>query len=308
MSKNALSTWDQARDARTFGSIEIVRVIDMTDSRYTASMIYPEAEADEIRLLSRKLGPSHIDPDDLALLLSFHAFIIKTSKLTILLDTCIGNHKVRSEWPAWNNRNGPFLENLDKQGLVPEDIDLVMCTHLHADHIGWNTRLVNGQWVPTFPNAQYLFSKREYKFWKEYYGKNNDPVLYNSHVDSILPVVESGQAVLIDCPYEAATGIHLQPAYGHTPGNMILEVGEGTKIHAVLCGDVMHHPVQLSHPEWSTIFCEDPAMSREARLCLLRRFANTGTFLLPAHFQSPAYGPIERDGTVFRMKNSTGQV
>ena len=182
-----------------------------------------------------------------------------------------------------------------------------MCTHLHADHVGWNTKQVDGEWLPTFANAQYLFAEREYKFWEECQAKSDDPIMYGSHADSVLPVMKSGQAKLIDGTHEIATGLNTEPAYGHTPGNMVLHVGEAAKTHAVICGDVMHHPVQLAHPEWSTCFCEDAQMSRETRTSLLDRFAGSETFILPAHFQSPGYGPVEKDGNGFRMKDGIGE-
>ena len=131
--------------------------------------------------------------------------------------------------------------------------------------------------------------------------------MYGSHADSILPVMKSGQGLLIEGNHEIVDGVFTEPAYGHTPGNLVLNVTEGSKTLAVICGDVMHHPLQLAHPEWSSCFCENPQMSRACRIELLNRFADSDTFILPAHFQSPGYGPLERDGKGYRMKNGIGE-
>jgi glyoxylase-like metal-dependent hydrolase (beta-lactamase superfamily II) len=302
-----MAQWNHETDSYSFGTIDIGRVVDMEDGAFPAAMLYPDATPEAIKALSHRFGPMHINPESLELYLSFHAYVIKTEHHTILVDACVGNGKDRPGREMWTNRSGPFLDNLARQGVTPEDIDFVMCTHLHADHVGWNTKQVNGEWVPTFANAQYLFAEREYKFWEECQAKSDDPIMYGSHADSVLPVMKSGQAKLIDGAHEIATGLNTEPAYGHTPGNMVLHVSEAAKTHAVICGDVMHHPVQLAHPEWSTCFCEDAQKSRATRTGLLDRFDGSDTFILPAHFQSPGYGPVERDGTGFRMKDGIGE-
>ena len=299
--------WNQSIDACSFGSISISRIIDMEDAAFPASALYPDATPEHIKNLSKRFGRQYINSDSLELYLSFHSFIVKTKRHTILVDACIGNDKERPGRPMWTKRSGPFLDNLHKQGFSPEDIDYVMCTHLHADHVGWNTRCLNGEWVPTFPNAQYLFGKKEFKFWKEFQARSKDPIMYGSHADSILPVMKSGQGLLIEGNHEIVDGVFTEPAYGHTPGNLVLNVTEGSKTLAVICGDVMHHPLQLAHPEWSSCFCENPQMSRTSRIELLNRFADSDTFILPAHFQSPGYGPLERDGKGYRMKNGIGE-
>ncbi len=279
----------------------------MEDAAFPASALYANATPEHIKNLSKRFGRQYINPESLELYLSFHSFIVKTERHTILVDACIGNDKERPGRPMWTKRSGPFLDNLQKQGFSPEDVDYVMCTHLHADHVGWNTRCLNGEWVPTFPNAQYLFGEREFNFWKESQAKSKDQIMYGSHADSVLPVMKSGQGFLIGENHEIVSGVFTEPAYGHTPGNLVLNVTKGNKTHAVICGDVMHHPVQLAHPEWSSCFCENPQMSRASRTELLNRFADSDTFLLPAHFQSPGYGPVERDGKGYRMKDGIGE-
>ncbi|MBT5047344.1 MAG: MBL fold metallo-hydrolase [Rhodospirillaceae bacterium] len=293
------SGWDHARAGCDLGGISIDRVVDMERLAYPHSMLLPTSDADELRRLSAEMGSRIIDPETLAVALSFHSYLVRTANHTILVDTCCGNDKERPQRVDWHRRDGGYLNNLRARGIEPEDIDIVMCTHLHADHVGWNTRLVDGGWVPTFPNAEYLFAETEYNFWMAQQARSDERLMHGSYDDSVLPVMESGQAKLVASDYEIETGICFEPAVGHTPGTIVLNV-EGGSSHAMVCGDVMHHPAQVVHPEWSSGFCSDPVQSARTRRDLLSRLAGTGTLVLPAHFMSPYYGSVERDGDGFR--------
>ena len=293
--------WDASNDSCNVGNSRISRVVDLEHVPFAADLVFPDANSETIKQLSKKIGLHHFSDVTLDLLLSFHSFLIQTEKYNILVDTCCGNEKDRPTRPAWHQRTGPFLDNLKHFGLTPSDIHFVLCTHLHADHVGWNTKLLNGKWVPTFPNAQYLFTKKEFDYWKTENQKNpSEPIMYGSFNDSILPVIKSGQAVLVDSNHRIDTGIQLEPAYGHTPGNIIVNV-ESKGDQAVLCGDVIHHPLQLLKPMWSSNFCYDPELSRKTRLNLLNRCAGAKIAILPAHFHSPDYGYIERDGEAYQL-------
>lgn len=291
--------WNHAMANCALGDVTIDRVVDMERLSYPYANLLPTAEPAELRRLAAEMGPRLIDPETLAVALSFHAYLVRTPRHTILVDTCCGNDKERPQRPDWHRRDGPFLNNLRARGVTPEDIDIVMCTHLHADHVGWNTKLVDGKWVPTFPNAQYLFAEKEYRHWIREQAESETPIMHGSHADSVLPVMESGQATLVAADHEIETGIYFQPAFGHTPGTIVLHV-EDRGAQAVVCGDVMHHPVQVAHPEWSSGFCSDPVQSAKSRRDLLERVAGTGALVLPAHFMAPYYGPVERDGAGFR--------
>ena len=293
--------WDEINDSCKVGSSYIKRIIDLERVPFNANLVFPDSNPEIIKELSVQVGLQHFARVNLDLLLSFHSFLIQTTKYNILVDTCCGNKKERPTRPFWHQRNGPFLNNLAKIGLAPSDIDFVLCTHLHADHVGWNTQLVNGKWVPTFPNAQYLFTQKEFKYWQEE-DQNNpiEPIMYGSYNDSVLPVIKSGQALLVESNHQIDDGVQLEPAYGHTPGNIIVNVtNDGDQ--AILCGDVIHHPIQLLKPMWSTNFCFDPDLSRQTRLNLLNRCSDTHTAILPAHFHSPDYGHIERNGDTFHL-------
>ncbi len=284
------------------GRISVDKVVDLDTVPFPAQAIYPDATPEIMRAEQRRLGAHHVDPASLDLLLSFHCFVVRTGGLTILVDTCVGNDKERPTRPPWHRRRGPFLDRLRAAGVAPEDVDIVMCTHLHADHVGWNTQLVDGAWVPTFPRARYLFAEAEFKYWQRLYdGNPATPIAYGSFADSILPVVASGQADMISTDHRVATGIQLEGAAGHTPGTLLIHVEDGSG-HAILCGDILHHPVQMAHPEWSTHFCVNPELSRRNRTGLLCRYADTETRLLTGHFQSPTAGRIRREGAAYRFE------
>lgn len=282
-------------------SFSISRVVDLDRVPFPANAIYPNATIEAMRRALAQLGADLIDPTSFDLLLSFHAFVIRTPRHTILVDTCIGNDKDRPTRPPWHRRTGSFLADLAVVGVRPETVDFVLCTHLHADHVGWNTRLINGRWVPTFPRAQYLIAETEYAYWRDVHSADpGTPVNYGSFEDSVLPVVRSGQAVFVPVDHAVEAGINFEPAPGHTPGNLIVHVEDDGR-HAVLCGDVLHHPVQLIHPEWSTRFCFDPVQAQRTREELLRRYRNTATNILAAHFPAPTIGRIAFDSGNYRF-------
>ena len=240
------SFWNSSEDGCNLGKISIKRIVDLERVPFSLDLIFPNIHPDEIQKIVEKADTRKFSDQNLSLLLSFHSFLIQTGKHNILVDTCCGNDKNRPERPVWHNRNGPFIQNLAATGLSPLDIDFVLCTHLHADHVGWNTKLADGKWIPTFPNAQYIFAQKELDYWQAESIKNPaEPIMYGSYDDSVLPVVTSGQALLINGEYHISDGINTEPAPGHTPGNMILHV-ENNNEKAILCGDVIHHPIQLA--------------------------------------------------------------
>jgi glyoxylase-like metal-dependent hydrolase (beta-lactamase superfamily II) len=224
------------------------------------------------------LVPNHYSPQHDRLITSVHSWLIRTGRHTILLDCCAGNHKDRASSPRFHQLNTPFLERLRAAGAAPEDIDIVLCTHLHADHVGWNTVLRDGRWVPTFPNAKYLFSRTENAFWD---AKHNA-----EYVDSVLPVIEAGQAVLLDGSHSIDERMLIEPAPGHTPGHVILKLAERGG-RAVFCGDVIHHPLQVYAPHWNHFACEVADQARATRRRVLENCAAEGALLFPTHFGAP---------------------
>lgn len=279
-----------------FGRFSISKIADLENVLYPAQAICPDATEAALREAQPRLGSRLMDPATLQLVMSFNCFVVRTGRHTILVDSCIGNDKERPTRPAWHRRQGPFLDALSALGIAAESVDFVLCTHLHADHVGWNTRLVNGNWVPTFPKAQYIMAETEYRHWRALHdSRPPEPVLHGSFADSVLPVVDSGQAVMVPMDHEVISGVHLEGAPGHTPGGVVIHVEDGAA-RAILVGDLMHHPIQVVHPEWSTNFCEDPVLSGRTRVDFVRRHADTGARILTGHFPAPTVGQIRRDG------------
>jgi len=237
------------------------------------------------------LTPHFMTPEH-KLLMSIHTYIVKTKRHTILVDMCFGNNKQRGANAKATNMNTPYLDNLAKAGAPPDTVDYVLCTHLHNDHVGWNTKLVNGKWMPTFPKAKYLMSKKEYGYWKE---RKEGDFSYDSFVDSVLPVVESGQAMMVESDFVIEDEVRLESAAGHTPGQVSLKVNSKRR-EAVLCGDLMHHPAQIGEPDWNIPYDVDPPGTRQARRDFFKRYADTGVFILPAHFADPTVGQIVSKG------------
>ena len=229
-----------------------------------------------------------------ALILCFQSYVVKTPGHTILIDSCIGNDKPRAR-PKWNMKtDDTYMRALTAAGVSVDDIDVVMCTHLHTDHVGWNTRLNNGRWVPTFPNARYVFAQREYDYWVAQNAKAEVPPF----ADSVLPVVEAKRADIVSDEFSIGDHVRLLPTPGHTPGHVAVAVGKG-RDEAVFSGDLMHSPLQLGHPELSPKFDVDPVQAAVTRRAFLERYCDTATLCCTAHFPSPSVGRIRRKGNGF---------
>lgn len=244
------------------------------------------------------LGPT---AEQSAFTMSMHSYVLQLDGLTILIDACNGDHKTRS-LPDVDRVETPYLANLAALGLTTDDIDLVLCTHLHFDHVGWNTRLENGRWVPTFGKARYLFGRRDF----EHYGAQQiEDDHLRAYRDSVLPIYDAGRAELVeaDIPVhrEIGDGVWLEPAFGHSPGNFSVLAEAGGE-RAIFWGDVVHHPIQLVAPELVMTFDGDPNQARETRLRTLARAADEKLVCFPAHFRSPSAGRVLRDGNVYRYR------
>ncbi|BCZ79975.1 MBL fold metallo-hydrolase [Paraburkholderia terrae] len=288
------------------GDIEIRKVSEIDSLEFEPIWLFPTVDLDFVKEQRSWLGPHLIEPTELKLYLSFHSYVVKTRHHTILVDTCNGNHKQRPSMPSWSNLQTPYIENLAAIGIRPEDIDYVMCTHLHTDHVGWNTRLEDGRWVPTFPRAKYIFSRVEYDHLLKLHQSNPEmPVNRGSFVDSVLPVVEHGQATFVEMDHsfehELGKDVWLSPAVGHTAGHVLVHIGHEHGEHAVMTGDVIHHPIQFVDPSLANAADFDAKLAHEARLGVMSRYADTSTKLLTAHFPSPTAGRIVSHGDAFRF-------
>jgi glyoxylase-like metal-dependent hydrolase (beta-lactamase superfamily II) len=266
----------------------------------------PERSAE----LSRIMDPRGGKLADGLVYISMHTFVLQTGILNILIDTCNGNDKTRTGIMAGMNMlNHDYLGNLAKLGLKPEDIDVVTCTHLHSDHVGWNTRLENGIWVPTFPNARYLMSEADVAYYGNLPPDHSQYILTReAYDDSILPVLNSGQAELVRTGHvverEIGNGVWMEGCPGHTPGSMVIHAQCGhAHPHAIFTGDVFHHPAQIQDPTLHINVDNDPEAALKSRRHFVDSYADTGTILLAAHFPSPTSGTVVRrdGGTTFKF-------
>jgi glyoxylase-like metal-dependent hydrolase (beta-lactamase superfamily II) len=249
------------------------------------------------------LVPNHYSPEHDRLITSVHSWLIHTGEHTILLDCCAGNHKDRPGFARFHQLDTPWLERLREAGAAPAEIDIVLCTHLHSDHVGWNTMLRDGRWVPTFPNARYLFSRTENEHGDPRRNPAADVDLQrsNAYRDSVLPVIEAGQAELIDGAHALGDSMLIEPAPGHTRGHIMLRLDDrGEK--AVLCGDAIHHPLQVYAPHWNSGFCELPEEARATRRRLLEHCADERALLFPIHFGAPHVAAVASAGDTFSLR------
>ena len=287
------------------GRMRVHKVHEM-DSPVPLLSQLPGTTADDMkRLLGWYDQPDEVnaDPETSFMTFSVHSWVIELDGQTILIDTCCGNHKDRELLPEVHRLDTDYLGNLRRAGFAPEDIDMVMCTHLHFDHVGWNTRLDNGKWVPTFPNARYVFGRRDFEYFK------TDPdgeALHNAaFVDSIVPVMEAGRGEVVDEDFvayrEIGDGVWLEPAFGHSPGCCTVNAQAGGA-PGVFWGDVIHHPVQLIRHDLPFAFDTDGAAACKVRKATMERLAGTDTLCFPAHFRRTSAGHVKRDGDAFRYE------
>ncbi len=228
------------------------------------------------------------------LLLSIHCLVIEVGERSIVVDTCIGNDKPRN-LDFWSHLDTNFLERFADAGFDVERVDTVLCTHMHIDHVGWNTRLEGGKWVPTFPNAQYLFNEKEWAHWKDA-DDPTGPVFQ----DSVQPIFDAGLATLVASDHQVCEGVRLMPTEGHTPGHVSVVV-ESQGESAFITGDCIHHPCQIAHPEWASAADSDSNQSSQTRRDLIDRYGDQATMIIGTHFPAPTAGRIVRDGERHRF-------
>jgi glyoxylase-like metal-dependent hydrolase (beta-lactamase superfamily II) len=275
----------------TVGKVKITKIVEV-ETIGSTRFILPLAGREEILELPW-LIPRYATEEG-RLRMSIHSVVVETPTRRVVVDTCLGNDKQGRSVPTWNNLQNPFLENMAKAGYPAEIIDTVLCTHLHVDHVGWNTRLVAGQWVPTFPRARYVFGRTEYEYWRD---NSVAPQHVAVFADSVQPIIDAGRADLVASDARLSDEISLISSPGHSPGHMsVLIQSEGEEV--LLTGDVAHHPCQMAHLDWSSTADYDPAQSTATRRALFSRFADTPTRLVGGHFDP---GFLKRDGEAFRL-------
>jgi len=266
------------------GEITIQRIVEHEIPVYHPSEFFDEATAEAVAPHREWLEPKALCPRTGNMIMPVQSYLVRTRHHCILIDTCVGCDKSYAEPPQWHQRsNNVWLRNLVAAGVNPEDVDYVFCTHLHSDHCGWNTRLVDGHWKPTFPNARYVFARDEYRAMEE----ENHPIF----IDNVLPIMEARQAVLVDLDYALDDEIWLESTPGHSAGHVAIHL-KSNRHHAVMCGDLIHTPLQLAEPGWTPTFEYDMAASTNTRKTFLNNHCESDTLILTAHFPSPSVGHI----------------
>jgi len=275
------------------GDVQIHRVVDLLMDMPT-TFLFPEATPDQLLPLQGWLMPHFLQADAETMTVSVHTFVVQSGDATIMVDTCIGDDKERDA-PNWNMRTSNFLDKLAERGAAREAVDMVLCTHLHVDHVGWNTILENNRWVPTFPNASYLIGREEWAFWEH----EDDPFGKQAKADSILPIVESDLVQFVETDHRLTDEVSLVPTPGHTPGHVSVLI-QSRGEHAIITGDLFHHPLQFAHPAWKDIADVDGATAERTRLAFMQEYGDE-TLVLGTHFASPTAGHIVRDGKFWRF-------
>jgi glyoxylase-like metal-dependent hydrolase (beta-lactamase superfamily II) len=282
----------------TVGAAKITRIEETYGEFFTAKDFFADWRPELVDQHMSWMVPSHYNPATGYLKLSIHSWLLEVSGRKILIDTCVGNHKSRKHRAFWDNLNTPYIEKLAAAGVKPEDIDMVMCTHLHVDHVGWNTKLDNGRWVPTFPNAKYVWSKTDFDHFSALDRDPEKPAIGGAMRDSVYPIVEAGLAQMVDGTETIEEHLSLTPAPGHSPGHVLINLTSQGK-QAYFSGDIIHHMIQVYHPAWNSFACADQPKARASRRMTLEKSAGSGALLLPQHFGAPHLCHVDHKGDGF---------
>ena len=274
------------------GGVTITQIVELT----TASLgrhILPQATAAEMQAIPW-IAP-FVDEES-RLILSMHSLIVESCAQTIMVDTCIGNDKDRLPMKDWHMRQGSFLEDLGEAGFPVDRVDTVVCTHLHVDHVGWNTHWVDDRWVPTFVNARTLVTRPEWEHWSQ----EDDELTRKILGDSVQPIFDAGLVDLVDVDTEVTEGVCFESTPGHTPGHVAVRISSRGE-EAVITGDLVHHPAQFAEPGWRDKADSDPALADRTRRDFMARYADTPTLVIGTHFAGPTAGRLVRDGDAYRL-------
>jgi glyoxylase-like metal-dependent hydrolase (beta-lactamase superfamily II) len=273
------------------GRVKITKIVEL-ETVGSTRFILPQASKEEVQNLPWLIP--HFATEEGRLKMSIHTLVVETPSRRIVVDTGLGNDKQGRTVPTWNMRNTPFLETMTKAGFPPDSIDTVLCTHLHVDHVGWNTRLERGRWVPTFEKARYLFGQAEYEYWRDHSTEPDKAAIFH---DSVKPIMDAGKADLIAGDAPICDEITLIPTPGHSPGHMSVQIRSDGE-EGLLTGDVAHHPCQMAHLDWSSTADSDPVQSIKTRGELFARFADSSVLVIGGHYDA---GYIEHDGKAFKF-------
>ena len=276
------------------GDVTITKILEL-EATGGSKFILPEATPEAVAPYAW-MQPHFVDENG-QLRMSVHALVVKTPTHRIVVDTCLGNDKEGRRVPGWNRLQSSFLQDMAEAGFARESIDIVMCTHLHVDHVGWNTMLVDGEWVPTFPNAQYLMAREEFNYWENETDNAEQRAVFS---DSVQPVFDAGLVDLVETDHRLCDEVNLVPTTGHTPGHVSVRISSKGE-EALITGDFVHHPCQMARPDWAATVDFDQSQSTRTRREVFARLAGSGVLIIGTHFATPTAGHIEREGDAFRL-------
>ncbi|MFV0297174.1 MAG: MBL fold metallo-hydrolase [Hyphomicrobiaceae bacterium] len=277
------------------GDVVVTKIVEL-ETTGGSRFILPDAAPDAVRSIPWLIP--HFADEMGKLKMSIHALIVETPDLVVMVDTCLGNDKKDRKIPTWNDRQGRFLADIGEAGYPQDKIDVVMCTHLHVDHVGWNTMLVDGKWVPTFPKARYIFGRAEFDHWsRQREAAHMLPVF----ADSVQPIVDAGLAELVEADHRLCDEIRFVPSHGHSPGHCSVLI-ESKGERALITGDFAHHPCQFARLDWCSSADFDRDMAKATRERILAELAGTRTLVIGTHFAGPTAGRVLRDGNAYKME------
>ena len=281
------------------GGIRIDRIVEQEEPFFDPLFFFPKLTKELLDENRPWLEPRFHDPVSGKMILCIQSYLVRTGKHTILVDSCVGNHKPRPTRPFWDQmKSERYEKSLAAAGVTVGDIDYVMCTHLHTDHVGWNTKLENGRWVPTFPKAKYVFAERELAHWTERHAK--EPQSFPWITDSVLPIVEAKREEIVKSDFAFNGLVSLVPTPGHSFDHYSVKVGKKGQ-DAIITGDMVHSPLQMKYPEMGMMADWDSEQAGRSRRSLFGQVCDTSTLVCTAHFPSPSAGRIVRDGDAFRF-------
>ena len=283
-------------DTIRLGALEIARVLEDETPIFSPWTMYPDSRPTDLERERGWLMPRFYDERRELLRTSMHSYVLSTAAHTVVIDTCVGNDKPGRRRDHWCESNWPYLDNLAAAGYAPEDVDLVLLTHLHVDHVGWNTRLVDERWEPTFPNARYVFSAIDLASLQAKHAAGEGQYVHVFE-DSIKPILDAGLADPVSTDHVVEDSIRFEPAPGHTPGQVNVRIlSEGAE--ALVTGDVFHHPIQAAYPGWNSVACEHGPTAGRTRRAVFESLADRDALVLPAHFEPCR---LRRAGDGFRF-------
>ncbi|MEM7338160.1 MAG: MBL fold metallo-hydrolase [Actinomycetota bacterium] len=276
----------------SIGSVRVTSIIE-TDQHWKFAWLLPDVTPEVIDEVGW-LRPNFVD-DKGKMILRIQALLVESAGTRLLVDTCVGNDKPRPT-PLFDRLQTTFLDDLEAGGWPPESVDVVVCTHLHVDHVGWNTRLDGGTWVPTFPNARHLFGRTEYEHWVS----AEDPSVYGDVMaDSVEPIMAAGLAELVESDHVITDEVRLEPTAGHTPGHHSVRISSEGRV-GIITGDMVHHPVQLARPDIASSADVDSIAAIATRRSSFAQWEEEGALVIGTHFAGPGAGLLVADGPGWR--------